>query len=505
MANIYVRSGAGGTPDGTTWATAWLTLAAALTGGATSADTIWLANDHAESTTGSVTYSFPTTAGLRVICVGTNTVNPPTATEGVATSATVTYSTFIVFKGQAYFYGVSFISTGSSVTTSNDIGSKQTLAFDSCLIRCGGVGITIGSNASNVSQYITLKNQKFSGANVAHQVRLVGTVRISGGSIDSGSAALTQPFVQSTDRTHSELVVDAFDFTNGASTLTVFTTAGAGNVSAVFRNCKLPASWTGSLTNTVAGVGQRVSMYNSDSGDTNYKVWVSDYYGTIRDESTVVRTGGAVGGQYSGGTALSAFSWKVSTNANSFYPYGALSTDEIVRWNETTGSSLTATVEILHFAQGTGTNSGVKNDAVWLEIQHLGTTGYPLSLFASDAAANVLATAVTQDTSTESWDGAATAYSAATNYVVGDIVKPSTPNGALYICTVDAGTTAAEPTWGTTDGGTTADAAGRTWVRSNRQKLVTTFTPQEKGFIHAVVRLAKASTTVYVDPKLTVA
>jgi hypothetical protein len=37
-----------------------------------------------------------------------------------------------------------------------------------------------------------------------------------------------------------------------------------------------------------------------------------------------------------------------------------------------------------------------------------------------------------------------------------------------------------------------------------KQKLSVTFTPQEKGFIYAVINLAKASATVYVDPKLTV-
>ena len=38
----------------------------------------------------------------------------------------------------------------------------------------------------------------------------------------------------------------------------------------------------------------------------------------------------------------------------------------------------------------------------------------------------------------------------------------------------------------------------------NTQKLSVTITPQEAGYMQAKVYLAKASKTVYVDPKLTV-
>ena len=39
----------------------------------------------------------------------------------------------------------------------------------------------------------------------------------------------------------------------------------------------------------------------------------------------------------------------------------------------------------------------------------------------------------------------------------------------------------------------------------SKAKLSVTFTPATAGFIHAVVKVAKPSTTVYVDPALTVA
>lgn len=50
---------------------------------------------------------------------------------------------------------------------------------------------------------------------------------------------------------------------------------------------------------------------------------------------------------------------------------------------------------------------------------------------------------------------------AATAYTLGDVIKPTTYASHAYKCTT-AGTSAAvtEPTWGTTNGGTTADGAG---------------------------------------------
>lgn len=105
---------------------------------------------------------------------------------------------------------------------------------------------------------------------------------------------------------------------------------------------------------------------------------------------------------------------------------------------------MTATIEVIT------DNVTLTDGECWLEIQYLGTSGVPLGSFLSDAKADVLATAANQTTSSETW---------------------------------------------TTTGLTTPV----------KQYLRVTFTPQEKGFVHAVVKLAKASTTVYVCPKLALA
>jgi hypothetical protein len=229
------------------------------------------------------------------------------------------------------------------------------------------------------------------------------------------------------------------DLSNLSSTFNVVSFTGGGLV--VLRHCKLPGSWTGSLVSGTISADDRVEMYNCDSGDTNYTLWIEDLLGTIKHDTGVYNDAGATDG-------TTRISWKMVSSANAEYPLNILRSPEIVQWNDTTGSSKTVTVEIVHNSQGSGANGVLNNDEIWLEVQYLGTSGVPLGSFITDCKADVLATAAAQDTSSASWTG---------------------------------------------------DSAG--W---DTQKLSVTFTPQEKGFIHAVVCLAKASATVYVDPLLTV-
>lgn len=147
------------------------------------------------------------------------------------------------------------------------------------------------------------------------------------------------------------------------------------------------------------------------------------------------------GGANDGTTPLS---WKMATNANAEYPGMVSHAPEIVVWNEITGSAITVTVEVIT------DNVTLTDGEAWIEVQYLGTSGVPLGVFITDAKADVLATAANQTSSSEAW---------------------------------------------TTTGLSTPI----------KQKLSVTFTPQEKGFIHIIPCLAKASTTMYVCPKATVA
>jgi hypothetical protein len=143
----------------------------------------------------------------------------------------------------------------------------------------------------------------------------------------------------------------------------------------------------------------------------------------------------------------------MASSANAEYPHQPLRSPEIVQWQGTVGSEITVTVDIVHdtnvaAGQGAGTSYAFMDDEVWLEVQYLSTSGFPLASFITDRVA-VLGTAADQASSSVTW---------------------------------------------TTTGVTTPV----------KQALAVTFTPQERGYLHATVCVAKASKTIYVDPKLTI-
>jgi len=248
-------------------------------------------------------------------------------------------------------------------------------------------------------------------------------------------ASTTQPTnLFNTMSAGGRVLLDGVDLSAGASTMNIAASNTAALIAFVMRNCKLPASWSGTLNNS-AGQGSRFSMYNCDSGDTNYRLLIKDGNGDITSETTLVRSGGASDG-------TTSLSWKLTSNTNALWEHQPLYSDEIVRWQDAVGGSITATIEILHDSA-----TPLTDKDVWLEVQYLGTSGVPLGAIVTDAAADYLATAANQTTSSVTW---------------------------------------------TTTG----------MSNPNKQKLSVTFTPQEKGYLIARVALAKASYTVYVCPKM---
>ena len=159
--------------------------------------------------------------------------------------------------------------------------------------------------------------------------------------------------------------------------------------------------------------------------------------GSIKSETTIVKTSGASDG-------VTPLAWKMVTTANAEYPLLPLESGETTFWNDTTGVAKTLTVDIIHDSL-----TALKDDEVWLEVQYLGTTGFPLGSFINDCKAGALTTAAAQTASTATW---------------------------------------------TTTGLT----------NPNKQKLEVTLTPQEKGYYIARVNLAKQSYTIYTDPLIVV-
>jgi hypothetical protein len=433
VANLYARSSDGNNADnGTTWALAKATLAGAAAIDA-AGDTIWLSQSHSE--TGATSYISPGTVAAPVLLLcGNDSAEPPTALATGASLASSANNAIGVTTGYSYVYGITMTAGASTGAADMNLTAAQ-LDMQQCTLRLGSTGngkYTIGSASGRVR--LTNCTMKFSAAGQTIQPSTAGaSVEILGGGLESGTTSPTTLVTAMGAGAH--IAFSGFDLSAAGSAMNLCD-ATAADAKACFRDCKMPASWSGSLHSGTPGNGSIFEMFNCDSADTHYTYRKHTQIGTVRDETTLVRTGGASDG-------ATTYSYKLVSNANAEHPLLTLDAPEMVRWNDTVGSAITVTVEFLHDSV-----TNLTDKDIFLDVMYLGTSGVPLASFVSDGA-SVVATAADQAASSETW---------------------------------------------TTTGMT----------NPNKQKLSVTFTPQEAGFIHAVPRLAKASTTVYVDPMFTV-
>jgi hypothetical protein len=132
---------------------------------------------------------------------------------------------------------------------------------------------------------------------------------------------------------------------------------------------------------------------------------------------------------------------KIVTTANALLWQYPFEAVPIAIWNETVGSATTVT---LYGIWGGG--AVPNNDDFWIEAAYLGSSGSPIASYASSGKADILASNAALTSDGSSWGGSTTPF-----------------------------------------------------------KTSVTFTPQQKGFIYVHPKMAKASTTLYYDPKLNVA
>ena len=435
MATRYVRSTDGdNADDGSTWALAKADLAgvAAID---TAGDVIFISDNHAESTAGAVTAAFAGTSASPVLVLcGDDSAGPPTA---LATTGTITTTgaNGITLSGSIYVHGLTFnCGTGASQADLALCASFSVVSFyKNCNFKLetshASSRILVSSNGSNWNTWKDC-GIRFGAAGQAVTCNGASNL-IQGGSLLSGGVSPTFVFALG----QGVLIVEGFDFSAGAAGMHL---TNGFNGTAIFRNCKLPASWSGSLTSAQPGSGSRCEMWNCDSADTNYKLWIETIAGSIKDETTLVKTGGASDGD-------TPLSWKMATSADAEYPLHVLRSPEIFSERITSvGSAKTITIDIAH-----NLAAPLKDDEIWVEVQYLGQPGSPQqwlpSSFISDAKADVLAAAADQASSSATW----------------------------------------------------ADGSPPT---STKQKLEVTFTPQAEGVAICTVCMAKASSTVYVDP-----
>lgn len=492
MANPgYVRSTDGDDADnGSTWALANATLVGAIAD-ASAGDRIYVSDAHAESTAGSLALASPGTldSPCEFIC-GDDAAEPPTATATSATVATTGFSN-IVFTGSAIYRGITFtVASGSFGDININRSNLGFTVFEQCELALGSNNILDdirigGEGAQPQSSKVVF---------IDTDVRFGGTgqgIDIAGCTFEwrGGTVLGTMPSTLFTPYTNNQLAIDILlegvDLSPLGSSSIIDIDNGP-RVRAVFSRCKLGSGYVA----TVGTWGQRggfVEFINCDSGDTNYKYYKGCYEGEVFDETTIVRTGGA-----SDGTTPLSHRYVSSANTKFYVP---LVGPWRGFWNETTGSAVTVAMECVWF--GTAL---LKDDEAWIEVEYLGTSGFPISSFASDRAADILTAGANQTASTEPWVGTDRANS--NLYSLNDIIEVQ---GRLWICTTAGSSDSSEPAgYASGSDGSSVNDGGAVFRAGYRLTLSKQVTPQEKGVIRARVCLAKASTTLYACPKLEV-
>lgn len=443
MAVIYLRSTDGSDSDnGSTWALAKATLAAALTA-AGAGGTVYVSQSHAETHAEQMTLESPGKAGsaTRVACVA-DSAEPPVSLASTATVSTSVGGTGnISFTGHVYYYGITF-TAGNNSTDSASIriipasGDAETI-FDHCNLVIASTSsssrIYLGNSSNAIPSTVILNNTTVQFNNTDQSI-VLGRSIIRWNNTPSAIQGAAIPTSLISSATLSTFTANGVDLSASGAGKNLLVPSIAPQFFS-FSNCRLGSSVSVLSTSISRPGGTEVYIDNCDSSDTNYRMEHYKYQGSIKTETSKIRSGGASDG-------TTPISWNMTTLAGSSF-VSPLESPPISIWNETTGSSKTVTVEIAQDSAATA----LDDDEIWMEVEYLGTPGYPVSSIASDRKPTILATSLAQTTSSVTWNNMTT------------------------------------PT---------------------KQKLEVSFTPQGRGLFTARVMLAKPSVTVYVDPLLTV-
>lgn len=385
MAQYFLSASGADANDGTTWATARLTISSVASLATTKDDIVFVDKGWSQTLSANTTIS---TAGKQVpfLCVDSSTW--PTVTE--TTGAALSFSTnSTVLNGCYYLKGFN-IPTTCNLNASLGRVLLENITFNN--------HIFFGSNSSSTAVHeMTFKNCWWNPTTTAMSTYIgKGLFRWYGGGISS-TAIKIQKFL---NPVLLGIGFDFFgygiDFTNADPSFNPFCVNY--NCKQVLTNCKLPTNWTGSLATSTnyAGASQTFEMYNCDTTASNYRIMYASDLGFLRETTSITKVNGATDG-------TTALAWVITNNTNALNNIGARSfnfaTPPIAYWNDTVGTPITVSLDVL-----TNSSTLLYNNNIWLEVEYLGDSSSTMSTIV-DSRGPILSTATVLPTSPATWNG----------------------------------------------------------------------------------------------------
>ena len=489
---------------------AWAAPLATITQGtawiaASSGPTFYVADDHAEQSNVSnfnINGTAQSAPGAILSVDHTSTTRPPASTDLKAGAKCTQNSASVslqIGNSTSYYYGFTFDGNpGQAITNLNPtIGGTGKLQFDTCTFlqsSSGACHFFIGGQNNGFQEFYKC-NFTF-GATGNSLAIATGQARFRGGTIPSGGSTPSTLFYGNAGS--GDGLFEGVDLSAITGTLIPSGLSGAALEHLQFVDCKLNASATLAAT-PVDRAGPTADFVRCSSDTKTYIQRRYRYEGTLQEEATIIRTGGASDG-------TTGISWNLTTNANSKWLW-PLEAFPIVIWNPTTGGNVTVTLCGIWNAAAVP-----NNDDIWIDVEYLGNASTPLGSYCNSTISNLLASnsALTAD-STSAWDSLATARANNHVYSVGDVIKSSNNAGRIFFCTTAGTSTSSEPGGyaSAVDGGSVTDGTAVFRAGCRFTLTVTLGTtqssaqPQLAGYLQAIVRAAKVSSTFYIDPLIT--
>lgn len=436
MADVALWSGATGANNGSSWADAYTTLQAVIAAQGIQPTRIFVASDHSELVGASLTFPAGGTTVYQLISCDRASGFPPTVEQSGASIGS-TNETNLSVLNSFYSKGVFWRAGENSTATRN-------LAFDSSasnnLVRIVGGGIELkntgsgsrvvfGTGATNRNTKFIFENAEIRFGNAGQGFNIQqAAISIKDGALAGSS--ITE-FIKAISSVAANVEVTGFDMSSAAASMNLVVSGSQGNGQIKFDKCKMPASWTGTVMATPPAQGAlRALAVNLDSASTNYRVQVVGFNGSMRQETTVVRTGGASDG-------TTPISWRMQTG-DQYYPLTSFESLVIERRVTTTGSPITVTAHVL-------TDGVTLTDAdAWIEVGYFDQSGNPLGAIASDEKPNQLSANADQASSSATWTTAgittpikqqlSVTFTPQKAGTIRAVVKLARSNTVMYVC-----------------------------------------------------------------------